>query len=87
MAIGALHYAADQGLAVPRQLSVTGFDNILFSKFTLPELTTVDLPKLECGAMAFELLQQMLGHPERQGQSVQVKARLIVRQSTGPAPA
>lgn len=87
LAIGSLHYTSDQGIQVPRQLSVIGFDNIHFSKFTMPELTTVDLPKLECGATAFDLLSQMLENESHEGKSVAIKPQLVIRQSTGPVAA
>lgn len=85
LAIGVLHYASDQGIQVPGQLSVVGFDNISFSKFTIPELTTVDLPKLECGRLAFEVLKELMDQRGAPGREVTVKPQLIVRQSTAPA--
>src|SRR5439155_18453790 len=44
LAIGILHAAADQGIVVPDEFSVTGFDDIPFAAMTVPALTTVRMP-------------------------------------------
>jgi DNA-binding LacI/PurR family transcriptional regulator len=44
LAIGILHAASDQGVAVPDELSVVGFDDIPFAAMTVPALTTVRMP-------------------------------------------
>ncbi|HSM79566.1 MAG TPA: LacI family DNA-binding transcriptional regulator [Bryobacteraceae bacterium] len=85
-AIGVLHRAYDGGMAVPSDLSVVGFDDILFSKFTQPALTTVALPRMEIGRVAFRALSMMLASPDRDGQEFRVGTQLVVRQSTAAAP-
>jgi DNA-binding LacI/PurR family transcriptional regulator len=84
MAIGALHYAYDRQIAVPSALSVIGFDNINFSQFTQPALTTVAVPRAEIGRLAFQSLWSLIN--EAPGGDYEVQTDLIVRQSTGPAP-
>ncbi len=86
LAIGALHYAADQGIQVPDQLSIVGFDNIDFARFTMPELTTVGIPKYECGRLAFQVLNEMIQDPAHIGREVTVQPQLVLRQSTAPCP-
>jgi DNA-binding LacI/PurR family transcriptional regulator len=44
LAIGILHAASDQGIAVPDDFSVVGFDDIPFAAMTVPALTTVRMP-------------------------------------------
>jgi DNA-binding LacI/PurR family transcriptional regulator len=44
LAIGMLHAAADQGVAVPGEFSVMGFDDIPFAAMTVPALTTMRMP-------------------------------------------
>jgi DNA-binding LacI/PurR family transcriptional regulator len=44
LAIGILHAASDQGVAVPDAFSVVGFDDIPFAAMTVPALTTVRMP-------------------------------------------
>ena len=49
MAIGALCAAHVQGMAIPKELSVVGFDNITLSAYSSPPLTTVSQPKKSWG--------------------------------------
>src|SRR5665213_1393123 len=55
-AIGILHRAYDGGLRVPEDLSIVGFDDIVFAEYTQPALTTVAVPRAEIGKVAFEAL-------------------------------
>lgn len=52
MASGAITVAHEVGLQVPEQLAVVGFDNVNFSHYTYPKLTTVDYPIEAIGQMA-----------------------------------
>ena len=56
LAAGALHRAQDRGIAVPTQLSITGFDDIALAKILQPQLTTVHLPHRFMGEMAAKAL-------------------------------
>jgi len=59
-AIGVMRAAADLGLAVPRDLSVVGFDDIPLAKLVTPRLTTVGQPVMEIGVLAMQLLLDLL---------------------------
>lgn len=85
MAIGALHYAYDRGIAVPADLSVIGFDNIEFAQFTQPALTTVAVPQAEIGRLAFQSLWGMIN--ESPGADYAVQTNLVIRQTTAPVSA
>ena len=82
MAIGALSHAFDRGLSVPGEISITGFDNIAFSKYTHPALTTVSVAREEIGRLAFKALVQMISAPDAPGGEYQTETHLVVRQST-----
>lgn len=56
MAMGAITAFSDAGLRVPEDISVMGFDDIIFSKTWRPALTTMSTNKHELGRKAFELL-------------------------------
>lgn len=56
MAMGAISAFEDAGLRVPEDVSVMGFDDIIFSKTWRPALTTMSGEKYEFGRKAFELL-------------------------------
>lgn len=52
MAAGAMVVAREHGLDIPGDVSVIGFDNLIFSHFTYPKLSTVDYPVNDMGQMA-----------------------------------
>ncbi|MGH9621458.1 MAG: LacI family DNA-binding transcriptional regulator [Bryobacteraceae bacterium] len=81
-ALGVLQEAAKNRLAVPKDLSVAGFDDIFFAELLQPGLTTVRQPKREMGRRAMELLLAVLGgeHAERE---IVIRGELVVRGSTG----
>src|SRR5437016_4380255 len=49
MAVGALRELRERGLRVPRDVSVTGFDNVKLSEFCYPALTTLHIPRVLIG--------------------------------------
>lgn len=83
-AIGILHRAFDVGLRVPADLSVVGFDDILFAEHTQPALTTVAVPRTDIGKVAFEALCAMMPDPNLAGRQFRLGTKLVVRQSTAP---
>ncbi|BCJ41120.1 LacI family transcriptional regulator [Actinoplanes ianthinogenes] len=83
-AVGALAAAAERGLRVPADLSVTGFDDIDLAQATSPRLTTVRQPLLEMGRMAVGLLVRLLEKHELDALHVELATELVVRDSTGP---
>jgi LacI family transcriptional regulator len=86
-AIGILHRAYDGGLRVPDDLSVVGFDDILFAEFTQPALTTVSVPRIEIGRVAFQALWTTMADPSRTGHEYRVGTKLIARQTTATVKA
>lgn len=65
MAIGALHEAARRGLRVPRDLSIVGFDGIDATRWTVPELTTVEQPINRIADTAVQTLLTLIEQPDR----------------------
>ena len=85
-AVGAMQAAAELGLRVPQDLSVTGFDDIDLARATLPMLTTVRQPLQEMGRMAVSLLMRILERHEHEALHIELATELVVRGSTGPVP-
>jgi LacI family transcriptional regulator len=52
MAAGAIAVARDRGMMLPDDLSVVGFDNVFFTRYMHPALSTVNYPIAEMGRMA-----------------------------------
>ncbi len=84
LAVGALRAAREMGLEVPRDLSITGFDDIEIAMLAEPALTTVHVPHREMGRRAAGMLIQIL-RDAHSGQSVELPTEIRLRQSLGPA--
>ncbi len=84
LAIAVMRAASDLGLTIPDDLSVAGFDDISFSSYILPRLTTVSGKAEESGRDAVRLLLRRLAEPELPRQVTTAEEQLIVRESTGP---
>jgi DNA-binding LacI/PurR family transcriptional regulator len=83
LALGALRYANDKGLEIPKDLSIVGFDDAPLAAQTTPTLTTVRQPYVEKGKLAGQLLiAQLKGE---RVESVTLPTELIVRGSSGKA--
>ncbi len=88
MAIGALACLHDQGIAVPQQVSVVGFDDITMARFSSPLLTTYATPIPEVGERLCRLLFDRIdGLLPSARQQVLVYGELKVRKSTAPPAA
>jgi len=86
VAMGLLSALTERGVRVPEDLSLAGFDDIPFSRFTTPPLTTVTVPVMELGRMAWSALHARLeGHPLNA--NIVLQPTLAPRSSTGPASA
>ncbi|WP_214467628.1 LacI family DNA-binding transcriptional regulator [Microbacterium flavescens] len=85
-ALGVLHAAASLGMAVPRDLSVVGFDDLAVAELAHPRLTTVHQPLREMAEQATELVLQLLDHPRPEITRIELATRLVVRDSTAPPP-
>jgi DNA-binding LacI/PurR family transcriptional regulator len=88
-AVGVLHAAHSRGIGVPEQLSVVGYDDLMFAAYTNPALTTLRMPTTEIvreavrSAIAMALDRSAPRGPSRQT----YEPSLIVRESTAPAAA
>lgn len=60
MALGAMKAIQKQGLRVPEDIAVVGFDDIYMSRFFTPPLTTISVPRKEWGKTAARTLFKML---------------------------
>ncbi|MEA4943608.1 MAG: LacI family DNA-binding transcriptional regulator [Propionicimonas sp.] len=87
MALGAIRAARSAGLDVPDDLSVVGYDDSSLIAFTDPPLTTIHQPVTQMSAAAVAtLIDELDGHPGPRTDLL-FRAELIVRGSTGTAPA
>lgn len=87
MALGAVRAVRRMGLRVPEDVSVVGYDDSTMMPLVDPPMTTVRQPVEAMGKAAVGLLiSQIAGRGHRPGE-IFFEPELVVRSSTGPAPA
>jgi DNA-binding LacI/PurR family transcriptional regulator len=86
VAFGAIRTLVERGLHVPADVSVIGADDIAYARYGAPALTTVRIPRDQMGRIAFDALDRMVRTKRRLPIAGSVETRLIIRESTGPAP-
>lgn len=85
-AIGAMGAIHEQGLRIPEDISVVGFDNIELSAYTQPALTTVHVPRDEIAATAFRgLFRGQEQREDKRRREHIIRPKLLVRGSTAQA--
>lgn len=88
LAAGALAEAKAQGIQVPQQLTITGFDDIALAELMEPSLTTLhvatDLIGHRSAEQIIAILQNGKDTQELIREPIEIPTRLVVRQSSGP---
>ena len=81
-AIGVLIACRRQGVAVPGELSVIGFDDIKMASYVTPPLTTVQQLEVQLGRLATQVMMDLLNN--RPGRNHILLPTLMLRSSTAP---
>ena len=88
LALGCIDAIRDRGLSVPKDLSVSGYDDIALADRLDPALTTISVSYEEMGAVATRLLLDLLTGDNRSIETsyepIRLAPSLVVRSSTGP---
>ncbi|MCB9248682.1 MAG: LacI family DNA-binding transcriptional regulator [Ignavibacteriales bacterium] len=82
MAFGAMQYLRDNGIKVPDEISIVGFDDVDVDLLLKPPLTTMRVQKMELGIEAFRLVVEKLKNNNSSAKKILVPVELIVREST-----
>ena len=87
-ALGVMRKSYEEGLIIPRDLSVVGFDDIRLAQFVLPALTTVQMSQAELARIAFNALLTEIKRetPSASGTEYVLTTHLVLRESTHIAP-
>ena len=83
VAVGALAALHQQGVTVPDEMAIVGFDDIPVARFLVPPLTTVRLPAYELGVRAADMLIRTIEGQEVTDNQVLLRTQLMVRESCG----
>ncbi|MGF6822082.1 DNA-binding LacI/PurR family transcriptional regulator [Microbacterium sp. ZKA21] len=86
MAAGALHTLHGHGIDVPGEVIVTGFDDVEFSQFTSPSLTTIAFDRRAFAEAALSLLLSRIDDPSTPPRSLTLSHQLLERASTAHGP-
>jgi len=84
-AIGAIRAFQEQGLRVPQDISVMGFDDIPGAAFHTPSLTTVRQPLDQMGRVAAQSLLERIQGKKEYPAEIAIEPELVVRESTARA--
>ena len=82
LALGVLQAADEFGVAVPEDISLFGFDNIIYSSLPKIMLSTIDQRKQLLAEAAVNILMEILNHPERDEFTHRlIRPTLVIRRS------
>ncbi len=85
-AIGAIRAIQEEGLRVPQDISVMGFDDIPGAAFHTPSLTSVRQPLKRMGEVAAQSLLERIEGKKEYPSEIAIEPELVVRESTAKAP-
>ena len=81
IAVGAYQAIQQQGLRIPQDLSIMGYDDIELARYLSPPLSTICQPKAELGKLAVEALLQRIKNPNENYRTLVLEPTYILRGS------
>jgi len=83
IALGVLHCVQENGLRVPEDIGIIGFDDIPYASLPQIQLTTIEQPKYQMGKYAIELLMKTLeDKTDREIKRIILEPKLKIRKTT-----
>jgi DNA-binding LacI/PurR family transcriptional regulator len=82
MAVGSMKYFLQNGIKIPDEIAIIGFDDILVGRMYEPSLSTISLPKEQIGVEAVKLLLSKIQKTKGKNKQINLKTTLEVRSST-----
>ena len=85
-ALGVMHFLTPQGIRIPDDLSIVGFDDIHSAALSFPSLTTLRQPNALAGECAAELLMGQINGEQEAGKRICLPTEVVVRRSVAALP-
>ena len=86
LALGALLEAQKQGLRVPKDISIVGFDDLEISQHLLPSLSTIHIDAIGMWAQAANHLISQINGVNNLPRKIKASVSLVIRESSAPPP-
>ena len=82
-ALGTVRAVFDNGLKVPEDISIIGYDDMEFGKYTIPRLTSIHYPVIKVAKASSELILSRIRKDDlEEFQKIVIEPKLIIREST-----
>ena len=81
IAIGAMRAFKEKGYKIPEDISIVGFDNMSYSLYVDPPLTTVNVPKSYMGKIVANRLIEIMNEEFHYTTKIEINTNLIIRKS------
>lgn len=74
--------ALQNGINIPKELKVIGFDNTMFSILSMPTITTIHIPRRELGVESAKILLEKILHPDTSEKHLLLPSYIVWKEST-----
>jgi DNA-binding LacI/PurR family transcriptional regulator len=81
-AIKLINYLQKKALKIPQNISIAGFNDLRYSNFTNPRLTTISHPLNQIGIKLAEMLIDLIDQKELKDKDIIFEHEIIIREST-----
>ena len=82
LAYGVMESCKKQGIKIPQDLSLIGYDDVPFARLLTPKLTTVAQPLTQLGQVAAGKIARMINGTEREITQITLPTKLVVRETS-----
>jgi len=81
--MGVIRRIIDEGLKVPEDISVIGFNDIMLSSFFEPPISTIGIPRYMIGQTAWKMLYKLMNSKDKMGTEQIIDTYFVARETTG----
>lgn len=82
IALWLIKVLTSNGVSIPEDISIVGYDNVYLASLSNPTLSTVEIPAVYAGQLAAKVCQKLLKHEDSIPYKQLIKTKLIIRESS-----